>query len=430
MKKLKRRMIFAVFASTVCVFVLTWVIFYCSIARYNAAQADGMTQIISAYNGVVPEIDVYMQNPDGEMAPATFSEESAFRTRYFVVTLTGQSAAADLEHIASVDEETACAMAQTALDGGRTVGYLEEFRYRVAEDQSGQTTVIFLDCSESFSMQRMMTAVLTCIAILFTLLVTLVFSLLSQRAIRPFAENARRQKQFITDASHELKTPLAIISANAEVLEYKVGKNQWTGNITDQIGHMREQIDRMLTLSKMEEFSEKLELESVDLSGLVSRMLDSFREVFRQKDAAMDVHISEDITLEGNQKQLEMLFSILIENACKYVSQAGRVQISLTGGGKHICFRIFNTAALPKDLDCKKLFDRFYRPDASRTSATGGQGIGLSIAQTIVSLHGGSISAEPAEDGICFAVSLPVRTKKRGRSGADADADADAAPQR
>ncbi len=415
MKKLKRQMIFAVFASTACVFVLTWVIFYGSIVRYNAAQADGMTQIISTYNGVVPELDVYMQDTGGDTAQAAFNEESAFRTRYFVVTLNGQTAAVDLEHIASVDEQTAQSMAQTALNRGKAVGYLDEFRYRVAEDQSGQTTVIFVDCSESFAIQRMMIAVLTFISVLFTLLVTLIFSLFSNRAIRPFSENARRQKQFITDASHELKTPLAIISANAEVLEYKVGKNQWTGNITGQADHMRELIDQLLTLSKMEEFNEEQQLEPVDLSGLVSRTLDSFQEVFRQKDAALDAQIAEHVTLKGNPTQLELLFSILIENASKYVSQAGRVQVRLTGEGNRICFRIFNTAPLPEDLDCKKLFDRFYRPDASRSSATGGQGIGLSIAQKIVALHGGSISAEPAEDGICFAAELPLRSRSRGK---------------
>ncbi|MCD7928393.1 MAG: HAMP domain-containing histidine kinase, partial [Oscillospiraceae bacterium] len=239
--------------------------------------------------------------------------------------------------------------------------------------------------------------------------------LFSNRAIRPLAENARRQKQFITDASHELKTPLAIISANAEVLEYKVGKTEWTGNITDQISHMRELIDQLLTLSKMEEFNEEQELEPVDLSGLVSRVLDSFQEVFRQKDAAMDVHIAEHITLEGSSKQLEMLFSILIENASKYVLQAGRVQVLLSESGKQLCVRIFHPAALPEEFDCTKLFGRCSRPDTSRASATGGQGIGLSIAQKIVTLHGGSISAEPVEDGICFAVELPTRTKGRGK---------------
>ncbi|MCD8376055.1 MAG: HAMP domain-containing histidine kinase [Oscillospiraceae bacterium] len=417
MKKLRKRMIFAVFASTVCVFALTWVIFYFSLARYNAAQADGMTQIISAYNGVVPELDVYIETTNGEMSQVAFSEESAFRTRYFVISLVGESVIVDLEHIASVDEETARAMAQTVLDGGRTVGYLEEYRYRVTENQSGQTTVIFMDCSEGFATQRVMTAVLTAISVLFTLLVTLVFSLFSQRALRPFAENALRQKRFITDASHELKTPIAIISANAEVLEYKVGQNEWTGNITSQVSHMREMIDRLLTLSKMEEFSEDLEMERVDVSALASRTLDSFLEVFRQKEAALDLNIAEGVTLEGSPEQLEMLFSILIENASKYVSQAGRVQVALSDGGKRVRFSIFNTAALPKGLDCKKLFDRFYRPDTSRASSTGGQGIGLSIAKKIVSLHGGSISAEPEEDGLRFTVDLPARTKGRGKAG-------------
>lgn len=411
-------MIFVVILSTVSVFILTWIIVYFSLINYNANQADGMTQIISAHNGVVPKLREFKEeSSDGIMNQIIFSEESAFRTRYFVVTLNEemQAQTAVLDHIASVDEETACAMADNAVSKDKTVGYINEYRFRIAKNNEDNTIAIFVDCSESFASLRITTILLAIISILLTLLVTFVFSLCSKQVMKPFEENSRKQKQFITDASHELKTPIAIISANAEVLEYKTGSSEWLSNITGQVSHMSELIDRMLTLSKMEEFNEELEIERIDFSGIINDILDSFGEVFRQKNVDLQTDIADDVSLDGNLKQLQMLISILVENTSKYVTEAGTVKVSLNRFGKHMIFRIYNTAVLPSDVNFKHLFDRFYRPDTSRSSSTGGQGIGLSIAKKIVTLHNGSISAERVDDGICFAVELPRHMKMKAR---------------
>lgn len=410
-------MVFVVFLTVVSVFVLTFLIVTFSLIRYNTDQADGMTQVISTYDGAVPQMKDYKEAaPQGIQNPIIFNEESAFRTRYFVVYFNDdrECEQADLEHVASVDEETACEMAAAAISGNQTVGYMDTYRFRITQNSEGENIVIFLDCSESITFRHVTVMILAVISVLFILLITFIFAICSKRVLRPFEENTRKQKQFITDASHELKTPLAIISANAEVLEYKDGKNEWIGNITEQVHHMSELVDELLILSKMEELDGTWDLESVNLSDVVNETIDSFGEVFRKKQVQLQSRI-DDVIVNGNVKQLTMLISILVENASKYVTDRGVIKISLRTTGKAAVFQIYNTAQLADSGNLENLFDRFYRPDGSRTSLTGGHGIGLSIAKKITSLHSGSISVEQVEGGICFTAEISSLMKGNGK---------------
>lgn len=414
MKKLRKKMVFVVFLSAVSVFALTFIIVCLLLIIYNTYQADGMTQIISTNNGVVPKMQEYKKNTlDKIQNQIEFNEESAFRTRYFVVYFNDdmQSEKADLAHVASIDEVTAYEMAELALSKNKTVGYIDEYRFRLSENSDGKNIVIFLDCSENFASQRVADIILAAISILFTLLITFIFAIFSKRVLKPFEENSRKQKQFITDASHELKTPLAIISANAEVLEYKSGSNEWLCNITEQVSHMSGLINDLLTLSKMEEFDAGLEVENVNFSDVMNEIIISFSEVFKQKNVNLQTNIDSAIRLNGNKKQLTMLISILVENASKYVTDSGIIKISLTSSNRYTTFEIFNTAELDGGINLDSLFDRFYRPDGSRTSTTGGHGIGLSIAKKITSLHNGSISVRQVDNGICFTAEISNNIK-------------------
>lgn len=407
-------MISIVLLSLVSVFALTLIIVYVSLGSYNARQADSMTQIINVNNGTVPMMQEYEKgSPTNWLDWGILNEESAFRTRYFTVYLNDdmQTESTDTEHIASIDGETALAMAERAVSEGKSVGYIDEYRYRIAKNSEGKNAVIFLDCSEEFEQQRVTTCILAAISVAFSFLITLIFAIFSTRVLKPFEENASKQRQFITDASHELKTPLSIIAANAEVLEYKGGSNEWLSNITGQVSHMGDLINDMLALSKMEEFDGETPIEPVDLSDVVNETVSSFSEVLKQKNINLQMNVEPDIVLNGNRKQLNMLVSVLVENASKYITDSGTLKVSLNRSGKYTVFRIFNTAKIEEGFNLKYLFDRFYRPDSSRTSATGGQGIGLSIAKKITELHNGSISAKRVEDGICFTAELSNHLK-------------------
>ncbi|MCD7836689.1 MAG: hypothetical protein LUG83_08615, partial [Lachnospiraceae bacterium] len=176
MKKLREKMISVVMLSTISVFALTWIIVCLLLVTYNTRQADGMTQIISVYNGEVPRIQEFKEDSFEDIYNTInfFNEESAFRTRYFVVSLNEdmQAQMADTEHIASIDEETACDMAEEAAAKGNTVGYIGKFRYRITTDNTDACIVIFVDCSESFSSQHVTAIILATISVIFTILVT------------------------------------------------------------------------------------------------------------------------------------------------------------------------------------------------------------------------------------------------------------------
>ena len=412
-------MILAVFASAAITFALTFGLVRGSFVFYYNRQADAMTLLISSYNGEVPEIsefnaDDFSADAPGYGAYISISEESAFSTRYFVVNLDEdlQLLSSNLEHVAATDEQTAYEMALAVLEESDETGYMDYYRYRVVEGDNGSVSLIFLDCEEDFTFRRAITAITGAISIIFPILITLVFCFLSKKVMAPFEENSRRQKQFITDAGHELKTPLAIISANASVLEYKTGESEWLRNITDQTAKMSSLIDDLLTLSKMEEYDGRAEFVPVDLSELVNVDISEFAPVFEQRNAAVSADVAPDIVVNGNSKQLAMLISILMENASKYVTEGGNVKISLSRTSKQAVFEIFNTAQLEDNLDVNRLFGRFYRPDSSRNSGTGGQGIGLSTALKIARLHGGTVTAKKKDDGIVFTAFVSVKLKQ------------------
>ena len=217
-------------------------------------------------------------------------------------------------------------------------------------------------------------------------------------------DNYEKQKQFITDASHEMKTPLAIISANAEVLEMVNGENEWTQSIQKQIKRMNHLTEEMVMLSRLDEENTSWNMQDCNLSDLVREIVDNFRTLAESKNKELYLEADEGILYCGDEMALRQLFSILLDNAVKYALPETRIECRLTGGTRPV-FVIRNQAEglLPGKQD--RLFDRFYRLDVSRNSETGGNGIGLSIAKAIVDAHKGKIIAFSQDrKEICFTI--------------------------
>lgn len=450
MNKLRKRMIWIVFSAALFVFLLMSGLITTAIMAYNNSQADNLTSVISQNGGKLPQyrrhviketesssesdtttiniwegMDENTQIKDGSMFSNLgfygYNEETAFRTRYFVVHLKDDSVTEiDIEHIASVDESEAEKMAVEAIKNRGVVGYKGYFRYRIVRGDDS-LYVIFLDCSENFYLLQLIGLLSLVVSMIFTLLITILFAAMSKRVVEPFEQNSKRQKQFITDASHELKTPLATISANAEVLEYKNGKNSWTQNIIDQTKEMSKLVNQLLVLAKLEEVGDDVVLEEIELSGLVREKAESFREVAVQKGVGLAFELPEVLKMTGNREQLAQLVSILTENATKYVTESGEIQISLKKIGRFAVLEVYNTAEVDGRIDYNRLFDRFYRTDQSRCSQTGGHGIGLSIAKRIVTRHNGRISAQIRGNGIAFKAELSMNLKPAGRRKRDLD---------
>ena len=412
MKKLRLKMIGIVFASVVAAFTVMTIILVMCFGAYRNRQADQITAMISENNGTVPQLKDYKQQQKNSQSFEryfnNYNEDSSYRTRFFRIFLDEEKKVTNvnMDHIAAVDEKKAVRMTKIAMLRRGKVGLVGSYRYR-KEYKDGQVrSIIFLDCKENQSFYRLAVTITIAVSTLLTCLITVIFAIASKRAVRPFEINSNRQKQFITDASHELKTPIAIISANAEVLQYKGDGNEWTQNIIDQTKHMGKLINQLLVLAKLDEVQEKSEKQETDLKLLLEETIEPFEEVATQKKVTLKLHLEEGVTIRVNREQIAQLVSILTENAAKYVNDGGKIVWRLTKTQHGAVLVVKNTTE--KELpDTKRMFDRFYRSDSSRSSKTGGQGIGLSIAKKIVDSHKGSITAKAGDGMVTFRVSLP-----------------------
>ena len=421
MKKLREKLIRTTFFSVVVAFMAVSCLMYFLLSYYHASQSDDITEIISSHDFTFPQLENwenFQYDSDSPFGLKLYKETSD-RTRYFIVEVDEflNVTNCNLKQINSVTKKQADEYAAIAISKNKTTGYLGNYRFRVVENsQKHLYTVIFLDCTENLVLQRHALFVLSCIAGFFTIFVTCIFALFSKRIMQPFEENSKRQKQFITDASHELKTPLAIISANAQVLEYTHGQSDWTDNIISQTSHMSQLINELLTLAKTDELEAFSVFEEINFVKIIKETIEPFREVAQEKQANISLVLPESLCFYSNKDQLKQLVSILTDNAVKYASSSGEIVLTLTNTKRYVTLKVFNTCEPNKNVDCKRLFDRFYRPDSSRTSSTGGHGIGLSIAKKLTTQLGGGIDAKWEEDGICFTASLaynrrPTRKK-------------------
>lgn len=333
------------------------------------------------------------------------TEDSRMSALYFVVRLDSEDRvqSVDLRRISSVDEEGAAALALQAAANSRGYGRIGDLKYQFVEPAEGCRACVFLDVSQQLRSVRR-TAALSALAgvLAWGAMLVLVWAL-SRRAIRPIAENMQRQRQFVTDAGHELKTPLAIIQANVEAMELMGGESKYSRNIRSQVRRLSGLTQNLLTLARMDESSAPPQLETVDLSALAVSSLDMFRESAALKELTVAADIREGVTVQANRQQLGQLLSILLDNAVKYCPQGGRLALSLYREDRAV-LRLRNT--VEQTVDTERIFDRFYRADSARTQQGGGYGIGLSAAEAIVRLHKGEIGAAMDGGEIEFTVRI------------------------
>ena len=262
-----------------------------------------------------------------------------------------------------------------------------------------------------------------------TLLVFLVISIFFSRwALRPVANAWAQQRRFVADASHDLKTPLTVILANTSIaLEHPersvASQAQWLESTQHEAEAMQGLVGDLLTLAKMDEEAAAQAAagatgapvphqadEAVDFSDLVEGELLQFESVAFERGVELCSDIAEGIELTGNAKRLQRLVMTLIDNACKYVDESGRIDVSLSTQGKRVRLSVRNTGVPISPEDLPYVFDRFYRADKARTSGAGGHGLGLAIAQSIAEEHGGSLEVTSSEaDGTEFSATFPVK---------------------
>ena len=344
------------------------------------------------------------------------SPELPFESRYFSVLLDSDDASvisADTGMIAAVDEDTAAEYAISIFENGKTRGFLHSYRYTTVTSDSG-TRVIFLDCQRTLSSFHTLVFTSVSVCLIGMLLVLLLMFLLSGYIIKPFIENHEKQKQFITDAGHELKTPLTIINADAEILEMDYGENEWLADIQEQTKHLTSLTNNLITLSRMEEERTRLQMIDFPFSDVVEETVQSFQALARTQNKTCKTSIQPMISLHGDEKSLTQLVSILLDNAMKYSTPEGEISLRLEKAGNNVKLSVYNTAESIDREQLPHLFDRFYRTDKSRNSRTGGYGLGLSIAAAVVNTHKGKITAATQDEhSLLITVTLPLKTQGR-----------------
>ncbi len=375
------------------------------------AEADELLSYLSQNKGSFPEQSIEnIERPVANRFPPGFSPETPYESRYFSILIgdAGEILNTNTSQIVSIDEATAIEYAEEVYYGDHTKGFVDEYRYFVYSEMNA-TRILFLDCGrklESFN-----SFLITSIAMSLVGYVAVSFAvfILSGKILRPAIESYEKQRQFITDAGHEIKTPLTIINANLDLLEMELGEdNESLHDIGQQTKRLRSLTEDLVMLTRMEEAENSLPKIDFPLSELVSETALSFKAPATAQEKEFICNIQPMLSLHGNSKSIEQLVCILLDNAMKYSPVGGTVAISLIKKGKTNYLTVFNTTQTEiKQDQLKRVFDRFYRTDNSRNSETGGHGIGLSVAQAIVTAHGGVISA-CSRDGHSFQITAEL----------------------
>lgn len=340
---------------------------------------------------------------------APMNPETPYSTRFFSLLFDqdGNIIKKDLAHIAAITDDDIAEYISVALKHGEGYGYYSDYKYRVILQDNREYMVVFLDCYQEIHAIRVLAlcsfvAMAVCIGLVYILVV-----IFSKRAIDPVVQSQKQQKQFITDASHELKTPITVIATSLKVLEMEVGQQKWIDKARRQTEKLRELVNSLVTLSRMDEEDSPLKFEHFSISDALQETVDSFTDYSESNGHALKVNITPDLDFYGDEYAIRQLASILLDNAVKYAAAGSDITFSLVKNKKHILLKTSNVC---QDLDedaLQHLFDRFYRPDQSRSHETGGFGIGLSIARSIAEGHKGTIHACcPVKDQIEFTVRL------------------------
>ena len=377
------------------------------------------------------------------------SRDEAEETRFFSVLLTAEESVvrANTDRIYAVDDSAAAGYAKKALEAGGESGWVDEYRYAVT-DEGTMTRITFLDCSTSLAQFRQFLRASIIMSLAGLLIIFGFICYFAGRIVKPVAESYDKQKRFITDAGHEIKTPLAIIKANIDVMRMDLedieaaGKtiaagddardprpdaddadvtenagniSEYTASLSESLGDIDSQVDRLTSLtndlvylSRMEEAGNALTMTEIPVSDIVAETADSFETLAAERKKTLSIDVAPMLTMQGSSKEIEKLVSILTENALKYSPEGDEVKVSLRKEGKTVVLEVRNKAVDPlSDEDLAHVFDRFYRSDKSRNSASGGHGIGLSMASAIVTAHGGKIRARSG-DGSEFIVTATM----------------------
>ena len=317
--------------------------------------------------------------------------------RYFTVSYDSDSRvlSSDTSHTALVSRSQAADYARSVIADRSDRGYTGHYRYLVHRGKNG-ITVTFLSRAVALESFHSSAASLLIISGIGLALMTAVLAAVSGRVVSPLVQNRQKQKEFITSASHELKTPLTVIRADAQLLESEIGANEWLSDILKQTEQMTEMTHRLVFLARAEEQTGQTVKIEFPISDIAEEMTGSYRAVAQSSGRTYAVHIKPHISCRGDEKAIRELMAALLDNAFRYGTENGTVTVSLDTVGRGVCFSVENTVSKNQTADISHFTERFYRSDTS--DKVRGFGIGLSMARAVCEAHRGKLTVELVGD--------------------------------
>ena len=347
--------------------------------------------------------------PEDRVAPIEnidrYSKEVPYMIRFFSIEY-DEDGETNLyqEYIASLSDDDALEFGETIRERNATKGYYKGYRYLKKIDDN-KTIILFLNSEREIQMMKTLLLITIIIATISLIVVFLLVSFFSKYAIAPYIKNIEAQKQFITNASHELKTPLTSISTSADVLNMEYEDNEWVKNIQSQSNKLSKLINNLVTLSRLEEETPFINKSLFSISDALWETSEPFLSLYKANEKTLKQSIEENLTYEGDKQSFQQCISILLDNANKYSPTNDEIILIAHKKEKKILISVENTCK-EKIEDIDKLFDRFYRNDISHSNTVSGNGIGLSIAKATIEKQNGKIYAKQCEDKLKFIIEL------------------------
>lgn len=409
-RKLKIRFILLASAAIVCI-LLTMIAVLNSVRFLQTnGEIQAVLNILSANNGDFPSVEETAESLQNDR----ITIDTIYQYRYFSVVYKEDKTlySTNLDHLSNLSKEQALSYANKVIKNSRSSGVFKVgsqfYSYQITQNSKTKRYLLVVLDSTNYLESRndffWLSIQLCFYSFIFFVLVVSGFS---NFAIRPYIKNYENQKRFITNAGHELKTPLAIISANTELQELMTGENEWTESTKDQVKRLSNLINQMVVLARLEEQPD-VTLVDVNFSEVVKKVAGNFKSVIEKAGKKYEIKLQEDIHVKATEDELYELVSILIDNACKYCDEDGQIFVTLTKAkrGKRARLTVANSYADGKNVDYSRFFDRFYREDESHNQKQPGYGIGLSMAESLVRIFKGRIWVSYKKGLIGFTVLL------------------------
>lgn len=395
-KTLKKRFIMFTMAAVTCLLLFIVVAINGLNWMMLEKQSDTVLEILVDADGAFNKMD--FKRPPTFSRPMNMDRMRA--SRFFIVRSEDGNKIVDvnIDQISAIDQETAQRYALKVLDTDKQYGRLDGYKYAIKEIGPSKL-IFFMDTSDQSENFRVVLFVSTVIAMLCWLVLFVIVILLSGRVIRPVLVGIEKQKQFITNAGHEMKTPLAIIQSNNDTMALIHGENKYNVHIRNQTKRLNGLMSNLLTLAKLDE-EIPMPTEMVNVSEIARELLPFYVEEAQMRNVAFQVQIEPDIVMQVNRDSFRQMLMVLLDNALKYTADNGRIRLAVERNGKHIQIIEENTCNPSLEPDTERLFERFYRGDVARTQAkdSSGYGIGLSAARAICENFGGKLTAEYSSD--------------------------------